>query len=341
MTAVDSPTSGTSEGQADPAVFPHIDPFEAFGVIWKRRKLIAIVTGAVTALSVAVSLILPAYYRSSATILPETQSGKLSSLGGLTDLAALAGVNVGTEGSLVKLYPTIVKGEAVLRDVIYKKYRTQEYSDSVNLIRYWDIKEDKPGGAYDAALRKLRELLDVSMDIKTNVLTISLETKEPQLSADIINSVVDELDKFILTKRMTSASEQRKFIEGRLSEVREDLGHSEDALRNFRERNVQVRSPQLLLEQGRLEREVQINTTIFVELKKQYELAKIEEVKNTPVVNVMDVARAAAKKDWPKRTVIVLTTFLATLFAMVVYVVGERFFGREVREWVLRLRRSL
>ena len=328
-------TESKSMNSAQPA---RLDAVEALATVWKKRKFIAMVTGAVTVVSIAVSLLLPPYYRSTATILPETQTSKLASLGGLTDLAALAGVNVGGEGSLVKLYPVIVKSESVLRDVIYDRYKTTEFPDSVDLIRYWKIKEPTPEGAYEDALLALRENLEVSMDARTSVLTVSILTREPKLSADIVNNVVDRLDAFILTKRATSASEQRKFIEGRLAEVRQDLTKSEDALKEFRERNAQARSPQLMLEQGRLERDLQINTTLFVELKKQYELAKIEEVKNTPVVNVMDLARPTIDKERPKRRIIVTLAFILTFVCVVVYVVADKYYRGDVTQWIQRLR---
>ena len=67
---------------------------------------------------------------------------------------------------------------------------------------------------------------------------------------------------------MTNASEQRKWIEARLTEVKEDLEKSENRLKEFREKNRRiVDSPQfspkrcisgLLLEQERLIRDVQI-----------------------------------------------------------------------------------
>jgi uncharacterized protein involved in exopolysaccharide biosynthesis len=238
------------------------------------------------------------------------------------------------------LYPTIITSEAVLKDVIYSKYKTLEYPDSVNLIQYWEIKENKPGGAYETALKDLREGISVSMDIKTSILTMSFETKEPKFSADIVNNVVDELDKFILTKRTTNASEQRKFIEGRLAEVKEDLTKSEENLKTFREQNAQVRSPQLILEQGRLERDLQINNTLFIELKKQYELAKIEEVKNMPVINVLDFAHPAAFKESPKRLKIVIFVFLFSLASVVVYVPGYKYYRSDVVHWIKKVRAS-
>ncbi len=316
-------------------------------LLWTSRKLVVMVTGVVTLLGLIVSLLLTETFKSTAVVLPDTDKSKLGALtGSMSDLAALAGVSVGGEGSIVKLYPTIIKSESVLRNVIYEKYKTKAYKDSVNLIQYWEIKEKSPERDYEVALLNLRTELQVSMDIKTSVITMSIETEEPQLSADILNTVIRTLDQFIRTKRITNASEQRKWIEVRLAEVKEDLGKSENALKDFREKNRMVAgSPQLLLDQERLMREMQINSTIYIELKKQNELVKIEEIRNTPIINVLDYGRPAAKKEWPKKGVIVLTAFFLSLLGASGYLYGREQYGMKFiqmkKDWVAAvLRRS-
>lgn len=314
---------------------------EIISTLWSSRKLIVSIVGGASILAIVICLFLPKYYKSTTTILPETEKSKLGSLGGLSDLASLAGVNAG-EGSLVKLYPTIIKSEAVLRNVLYARYRSAAFKDSVNLLEYWEIEASTPELAYELALKALQDDLEVSMEVKTNVVTMSTETKEPQLSADIINKVTSELDQFIRTKRRTNASEQRKWIEVRLLEVKRDLEKSENALREFREKNRRViDSPQLLLEQERLIRDVQINTALYVELKKQYELIKIEEIKNIPIINVMDPGRAAARKERPKRIAIVFSTFLFSLIASLGYVIVSNNYRQQIIGFISRLRQEI
>ncbi len=305
-----------------------IDYAELFSVLLGSRKLIGIITASVTKAALLISLVLPKYYRSTVVILPETNQSKLA---GLSNLASLAGVNVGGEVSLSKLYPTIVISEVVLKNVIYRKYPTKLFPDSADLIKIWEVDEKDPQLAYEAMLKSLRDELEVSLDIKTSVITISLLTQEPQLSADVVNAVASELDLFVRTKRTTNASEQRKWIEGRLKEVKGDLEKSENALKDFRENNRRVSdSPQLFLQQERFIREVQINSTLYTELKKQYELAKIEEIKNIPIVNVMDVGRPAAKKEKPKKSIIILVSFILSLFGGMGFVYLKHRYGEKI-----------
>lgn len=312
-----------------------MDVTQVVSMLWKSRKLISIIVATATVLAIVISLLLPNYYKSTAVILPETEKGRLGQLGGgLSDLVALAGVGTG-EGSMVRLYPTIIKSEAVLRNVLLASYYSKSFKDSVNLIRFWEIEAKTPERVYQLALKTLRNLLDVQMDIKTSVVAISIETKEPQLSADIVNKTSSELDRFIRTKRTTNASEQRKWIEARLAEVKADLEKSENALREFREKNRRVSdSPQLMLEQERLIRDVQINSTIYTELKKQYELVKIEEIKNIPIINIMDDGKAAASKESPKRSIIVAVTFFLSLMGGIGFVFVRQRYGAQFQGYL-------
>jgi len=77
-----------------------------------------------------------------------------------------------------------------------------------------------------------------------------------------------------------------------------------------------MESPQLQLELERLLREVEIQTQIYITLQQQYELARIEEVKETPSVVILDVGNIAVDKYSPKWKMIVLIfMFIGILFS--------------------------
>jgi uncharacterized protein involved in exopolysaccharide biosynthesis len=69
-------------------------------------------------------------------------------------------------------------------------------------------------------------------------------------------------------------------------------------------------------------RRAKIQETVFELLTEQYELAKVQEAKETPSVKVLDPARIPEKKSFPPRLMIMfLGTFLASALA-VVWVLG-------------------
>jgi len=71
------------------------------------------------------------------------------------------------------------------------------------------------------------------------------------------------------------------------------------------------------LEYIRRLREVKYRETLFELLAKQYEAARIDEAKDTAIIQSLDVAVPPEKKSWPKRGLIVLAvTLLAGLLAV-------------------------
>ena len=250
------------------------------------------------------------YYESTVTILPE-YGNKNTSLGQLNDLAALAGVKVG-ESTPTEIYQVLITSESVLEPVIYKKYSTDEYKDSVDLIQYFDIKPDnslppdlRHRKMFIKAYDKLcKNNLSTDLDRGTKILNIKVRMLESDLSAIVANNIVESLDHYIRTKRKSYATEQRFYIQKRLAQVKDSLSSAENNLKNFREDNRLVASPALLLEQGRLLRNVDILQTVYIELNKQLEIAKIDEIKETPVLNVKELAKDPIIKAGPKRGII-------------------------------------
>ena len=316
---------------------PSLDPGEVLAIIWARRKIILVLSFGASLLTLGILFLSPNYYKATATLLPETERSKLSALSQFADVAQLAGVNIpGSEIS--RLYPSIVSSESVLRNVIERKYSTKRSPQPVTLIEYFEIDKGSQEENMFYAVKEFRSLMSTSYENKTGMVTISAEMKEPQLAADVVNAIVSELDSFMRLKKITSASEQVKWIDTRLNQVEVDLKKSEEALKSFREKNRRViDSPQLLLEQARLEREVQMNSTIFVELKKQYELAKLDEIKNSTVVNILDRASTPIHKSRPNRATNAVILFLLVLISSSGYYVTRAKYGGRVSTFVNKL----
>jgi uncharacterized protein involved in exopolysaccharide biosynthesis len=291
----------------------HFSLLDSLPEVWAKRIPVALFVAAATVLSIVYVLLAPSMYMAETSILPELDKNKLLGVAGMADLASVTGLAVG-DAPVSKLYPMIIKSNRILGQVISTQYRVSARRDSIDLIRLWEIEGRTEEEKLEYALRRLRRRTSVVFVNRLGTLVLTVEMEEPALAAAVANRITKELDLYTRTKRKTSVTAQREFIEQRLQEVDQALRNAENALRSFREKNRRVMdSPQLLLEQGRLERDLQINSTIFIELKKQVEIAKIEEIKNIPLINVLDEASEPFERSWPKRTQFVTLTFLLSL----------------------------
>ncbi len=289
--------------------------------LWEVRKKLIIFNGVIAVLALLYLLLLTKpYFESSVTILPEF-GNKSTTLAGFSQLATLVGVR-SAEGAPAEIYQNLLTSEIVLEDVIYSKYKTIKFRDSVDLIKYFNaLYEDNNEDESERQIflniyRKLaNHLIRTNVDRLTKILTLTVTMPESQLSADVANNIAESLDKYIRTKRKSFASEQKFYIEKRIEQLKDSLTAAEEKLKNFSEQNrLIVQSPQLILERGRLMRNVEILNAVYIELNKQLEVTKIDEIKETPVVNIKERAKEPFYKAGPARA----SNFLTLLFMSVV-----------------------
>ena len=81
--------------------------------------------------------------------------------------------------------------------------------------------------------------------------------------------------------------------------------------------------PLLGVQWADLYRRVKIQETVYELLNQQYELARIQEAKEIPTVNVVDPADLPEKKAWPPRLLIIALLTVLSLAGAVVKIVGS------------------
>jgi uncharacterized protein involved in exopolysaccharide biosynthesis len=83
------------------------------------------------------------------------------------------------------------------------------------------------------------------------------------------------------------------------------------------------RLPLLGVEWADLYRRMKIQETVYELLNQQYELARIQEAKEIPTVNVIDPANVPEKKSYPHRLIIVFVSTASALLLTAVWVFGS------------------
>jgi len=306
--------------------------------LWEYRKRFIYFNTIVFLVTLAILIFLvKPYYKSSVTILPDYGS-KETTLSQLSNLASLAGANVG-QASPTEVYQNLLTSEAVLGPVIYAKYKTEKYPDSVNLIQYFEVEPHKSVPPQlqgrDMFLQVYKDLsegrIKTDLDKMTEILTVTVKMPEAQLSADVVNKIAESLDNYVKSKRKSYATYQIEYITKRMAQVKDSLTIAENKLKDFREQNrMVIQSPELMLQQERLSRNVEILSTVFLELNKQYEMAKIDQIKDTPIVNIRDYAKNPVIKAGPnKRMTLILIMFFSVILSGFYY--G---FKRNVKKYV-------
>lgn len=304
--------------------------------------------------AVAVVLILPNKYTTTASFTPE--SGQQRQLSRLSGLASQFGFSLpgGATGESPSFYAELVRSEAVLKQVVTTEYSVPEDDGTgeADLVQIFEVRGQTPAIRVEKAARRLRDLTDVSTGVETGVVTLSVTTRWPELSAAIGQRLIELVNQFNLDRRQSQASAERRFLEERVADARQDLLVAEDSLERFLERNRSYQnSPALRFQHDRLQRRVSLQQQIYSSLAESYEQAKIAEVRNTPVITVVTPPERPARPDGKALPLVAGAGLVAGGLLALLWIAGREFIGgaaqrepetyRQFRRLLVDIRESL
>ena len=266
-------------------------------------------------------------YTSTAKIMSSSSGGGVSQAAGL---AAQFGIAIPTGQSEPKwVYPEIIKSRTLARAVLRQKFDTNEFGPQKPLLQILTYGNDEPEFNLDTleimGVNNLLKMIEVSEDIKTAILTLNINASEPILAAEINKVLIEELDAHQRKYNKAKTSDTKQFIEERIIDTEKELMASEEDLKVFMDRNRRIEnSPALQLEKQRLGREVTVLTGVFTTLKQQLETTKIEEVKESDYVIVLDSPEVPLQRSKPnKKLMVILAGLLGIGFGIVLAFIRE------------------
>ncbi len=131
------------------------------------------------------------------------------------------------------------------------------------------------------------------------------------IEADIISKEI-ELD--VMQISMSKSHPEIVFLEKEVLALKSSLNGLINASENDRILKSPGKLPGLVVEYSRLLRDVKAKNAVLEFLLPEYEQARIQEVKDTPTVQVLDAAQRPSKKSKPFRALIVMLSTMSAFF---------------------------
>ena len=265
------------------------------------------------------SFFLTNYYSAGISLFPA--ENKSSSSSQLQSLALSAGVNLDQNDQSYNI-TDVAKSRRVAEKVLSNKWNNINLEDKT-LISFWKLDEAGILSKFfnqtytnedliNKGLKKYFKLLNVKEDRRTGLIQLNIEMESPNLAAEVANFIGSEIQSYIQKQNTAKAIKEKLFISGRLIVVKGELEKLEEDLKEFKERNRGYEvSPELFMIYSQKFREAEAKQQVYVTLQQQLELARISEVKQTPIINILDEAKPPVSKSRPNRAIISLLSLLA------------------------------
>jgi len=362
-------------------------------LLWEHRRLLSLAALCGVLASTLLAFLIPVRFESTARLMPPDSNQS----GGLAMAAAALSGSAGGLGS----FASDMLGLKSTSDIFVGILSSRTVQDK--LVQQFDLRKLYKASRMEDARKSLASHTSISVDRKSQIITIGVTDHDPKRAAAMGQAYVEELNRMVAELSTSSARRERVFLEERLQAVSKDLESAEKEFSHFASKNaaidikeqgkamveaaatlqgqliaaeseleglkqiytdnnVRVRSvrarinelkhqlekiggksetassdsgqqqnspaqqqdslypsirklPLLGVTYADLYRRTRVQEAVFESLTKEYELAKVQEVKEIPVVKLLDAPNIPDKKSFPPRLLIML---LGTAFAFTI-----------------------
>jgi len=180
---------------------------------------------------------------------------------------------------------------------------------------------------YIAILSDLDTRLQVSMDKKTSVITITGTMPDRYASANLVQTASERLMERIIEYESQKAGEQLRFVEQQYQERGEVYEQAQRRLAVFTDRNRSLNSPVALIEKERLQRENDVAFQVLEQVSLELAQARIRKNQDTPVFAVLEKPTVPDHRSSPRRMLILLVWVVAGVAAGAIRILWPRLVG--------------
>jgi uncharacterized protein involved in exopolysaccharide biosynthesis len=229
------PPEERKNGAIDPSLL--LEPVEAqtsvlpyLRLFWEHRRFLLRTSAYALLASVLVAFLIPVKYESTARLMPPDNQ---SASGLATAVAAMSGNGSGLAGIAGD-----VLGLKSTSDVFVGILSSRTVQDK--LIQQFDLKKLYRDRRMEDARKDLASHTSISVDRKSQIITIGVTDHDPKRAAAMGQAYVEELNRLVAELSTSSARRERIFLEERLQAVSKDLESAEKEFSQFSSKNIAI-----------------------------------------------------------------------------------------------------
>ncbi len=266
-----------------------------------------------------VLFVIPLEYTAGVSVLPSAASFSQGMLGNLGGLGKLAGIDIGagSRAQSQEMYMGIIYSKRLLDEVIYIDYEFEHEGEvkKQNLVEFFEIDEEDEREISEKVLKVMREgAVAVNISADNDILYLDITTENPFLSAQIADKIIEVLNHIVKTEVQKEYRQKLSYLENRLNGIQDSLKIAENDLMIFLETSTDPTLPAFQVEQIRMRRNLEIQTQLLVEFRKQLEIFIADNMVNLADIKILDQAYPPYRKSRPKRALLIISMAMLCFF---------------------------
>lgn len=318
--------------------------------IWLARLRVAKRTVSFAVIGVITALLQPSEFRSEARIIPEMNTGANDLFKRLSSMAGFSGVDFSDAEDLdavrPDLYPNVLQstpfilflidepitGKAPLKTVgqfLSAGHMSWSWRQLLAFDRLEDTKISPSRmikGPVHLSVQQqelaeeIGERVNAKLDTRSGVITITAQMPDARIAATVAQLALNYLTKYVTNYRTEKARQDLVFYDKQLADARQRYHKAQLAVFDYNDNHKAVVMQASTIDRHRMEAELIIAQSVYTELSRRFEQAKLNVQERTPIFNVLEPPNVPLKRVSPRRTLIVLVFSLVGLIMSVLAV---------------------
>lgn len=264
----------------------------------RRRRMIMALGFLGLVVGLAMAVIPPPVYRSTAVFKPQVSDARTSNMAILASRIGLTSAEGNSEWG-PPVYVELVKMWSLLEPLVRDTLTVAELDgQAVALLDLLSSEGPSPEQRIDQAVSDLRELIKSREISSIGAVELSVTSRWPSVSLFLVQQLVDAVNLFNIDTRRSQAAEEHAFVAKQVQEAKENLHVAENRLLLFLQHNRAITgSPELVIEHDRLQREVSLRQQLYTALLQNLEESRIKVVRDTPVITILESPQLALEPE--------------------------------------------
>lgn len=330
----------------------YIDLRVVIATLWQKKWFFVKVWIVTFILSCIYILPQPREYVTSLTLAPEM--GNQQAGGSLSSIASSFGFDLGSMQSedafYPELYPDVMSTNEFLTNLLYTRVKTiDEEIDTTYLSYLRDHRKKNPltfpfrwckgmlgkliedddadtasasdrinprhlSKKEDNLMSLVRENVMCDVDIKTDIITITVKDQDPMICVTIADTACARLQDFITSYRTRKANNDMAYYKQLMDSAKLEYDESVKAYSQYCDAHQNIILQAYVSERDELENTMQTRLNTYNAMHTQYQAAKAKVQERTPAFTMLQSASVPIKPATPKRVVFVGTMLFLAFF---------------------------
>ena len=159
-------------------------------------------------------------------------------------------------------------------------------------------------------MKVLSQNVNLSVDKKEGYLTLSVTGSEPIQTAELALKALQLLQSEVTRFRTEKAQDNLDYIQARYNEIKKEAETYQAQLATIKDRSQNMPTTRSRIEQERIQNKYNVANSIYSEMAKQLETAKMQVKRDTPVLTVIQPVTVPNKPSNSRAKTLIVWTFL-------------------------------